>query len=51
VATTNAHTELASLLRPKYLKELSSLERWFETLPGIAGDGPSVASPQLCRIA
>src|SRR6266702_5345730 len=35
VAAANARAELASLLRQKYLKQLSPLERWFENLPGV----------------
>jgi len=36
LAETNARGEVASLLREKYLKELSPLERALETLPGMA---------------
>jgi tight adherence protein B len=35
VAATNVRAELASLMRQKYLTELSPLERWLETLPGM----------------
>lgn len=36
LAQTSARGEVASLLREKYLKELSPLERWLENLPGMA---------------
>lgn len=35
VAATNVRTELASLMRQKYLKEFSPFERWLESLPGM----------------
>jgi tight adherence protein B len=35
VGTGNAHSDFGSLLREKYLRELSPLERTLETLPGM----------------